>query len=130
MVEGTRVAGAGAGERGARDLVLHVILRHQHAGDGHLAAADMGVRVDGAGHDDAALHVVVVVDARVRPGRDDPAVLDIDVAHLAAHPVGGVVDFAAGQLDQHGVGDSGLRGPLRWPRARRRRAADRRGRDS
>ncbi len=81
-----------------------MVLRQQHAGDGHLAAADMGVRVDGAGHDDPALHVVGRVGPGVRLGGDDLAVLDIDVADLAAHFVGGIVDLAAGQLDEHGLG--------------------------
>ncbi len=93
---------AGAGESGALDLVLHVILRDHHAGDGHLAAADMGVRVDGAGHHHAALHVVGLCHAPVGRCPHDPPVLDIDVADLAAHLVGGVIDFAAGQLDHHG----------------------------
>ena len=80
----------------------------QHAGDGHLAAADMGVRVDGAGHHHAALHVVGLSATRRRLGAHDLAILDIDVADLAAHFVGGVVDLAAGKLDHHGDGDSGL----------------------
>ena len=81
-----------------------MVFRQQHAGDGHLAAADMGVRVDGAGHDDPAFHIVGRVYPSVRLGRDYLAVLNIDVADLAAHFVGGVVDFAAGQLDQHVMG--------------------------
>ena len=118
---GHRVTGSGAGEIGARDLVLDVVLGQQHAGDGHLAAADMGVRVDGARHHHAALDVVFSRDATVRRGGHDLAVLDIDVANLAAHLVDGVVDFAAGKLDDHGGGNSGLRAPLRWRRAHRRR---------
>ena len=98
---GHGMAGAGAGDVGARDLVLHVIFGHQHAGDGHLAAADMGVRVDGAGHHHAAFQIVGLRHAPVGRGSDDLAVLDIDVADLAAHLVGGVIDFAAGELDDH-----------------------------
>ena len=96
-----RVARPGAGESGALDLVLHVVLGDHHAGDGHLAAADMGVRVDGAGHHHPALHVVVLRHAPVGRRGHDLSVLDIDVADLAAHFVGGVIDFAAGKLDRH-----------------------------
>ena len=59
------MAAAGARQLGAGDLVPDVILGHQHAGDRHLAAADVGVRVDGAGHHDAAVQVVFLVDARL-----------------------------------------------------------------
>ena len=52
------MAGAGARQLGARDRRA-VVLGHQHARDVDLAAADMRVRVDGAGHHDAALDVVV-----------------------------------------------------------------------
>ena len=65
---GQRMAGAGARQRRMRDLVLLVILRHQRAGDRHLAAADVGVRVDGAGHHDLAREVVLLVDACLRRG--------------------------------------------------------------
>ena len=81
-----------------------MVLGQQHAGDGHLAAADMGVRVDGAGHDHPAFHVVGRIGPGIGLGGDDLAVLDIDVADFAAYFVGGVVDFAAGQLDQHAWG--------------------------
>jgi hypothetical protein len=36
--------------------------------DGDLAAADVGVRVDGAGHHDAALEIIFLVDARLGRG--------------------------------------------------------------
>ena len=95
------MAAAGARQLRARDLVAHVVLRHQHAGDGDLAAADVGVRVDAAGHDDAAVEVIF----RDRPARwsrrHDAAVADVDVANLAVDAVAGIVDLAAGQLDEH-----------------------------
>ena len=127
MGRGHGAAGAGAGEIGAGDGIAAMILGQQHAGDGHLAAADMGMRVDGAGHDDAALHVIGRVRPGVGLGGDDLAVLDIDVADFAAHLVGGVVDFAAGQLDEHGYGSRPI-AALRWPKARRRRPEDPPGR--
>ena len=97
------MTGAAARESGVRHLVLDVVLWQQHAGDGHFAAADMRVRVDGAGHHHTAFQVVALVDAhaRARRGNDLP-VLDEDVAHLAAHLVGRVIDFAACEFDQHG----------------------------
>ncbi len=94
-----RAARARARELGACDRIAAMILGQQRAGDGHLAAADMGVRVDGARHNDLARDVVGLVGARLRPGRNDLAVLDIDVAHGPAHIVGGVINPAAGQLD-------------------------------
>jgi len=78
-----------------------MILGQQHAGDGHLAAADMGVRVDGARHHDPALDVVGLISLGIRSGRNDLAVLDIDVANIAADLVGGIVNFAASELDEH-----------------------------
>ncbi len=95
------VACAGAGDIGARHLVLHVVFGDQHAGDGHLAAADMGVRVDGACHHHAAFQIVGLRHAPVGRSRHDLAVLDIDVANLAAHLVGGVVDLSAREPDDH-----------------------------
>ena len=103
------MTGPGAGEVGARDLVFQMVFGHHHAGDGHLAAADMGVGVDGAGHHDLAFEIVRLVDAGVGLGCDDLSVLDINVADLAAHFIGGVVDFSAGKLDQHGMGAPAFR---------------------
>src|SRR6188768_2048612 len=111
-----------------RDLVLLVILRHQRAGDGHLAATDVGVRVDGAGHDYAAAQVILLVDTRLGGGRHDAAVHDIDVANLSVHIVRGVVDLAAGQLDHHCAGLT-FTGRLRWRPGRWRRSAAVSGRD-
>ena len=93
------MAAAGAGE--GRDLVALVVLGQHHAPDRHLAAADVGVRVDGAGHDHPAAQVVLLVDARVRVAGDDHAVADVDVADLAVHAVGRVVDPSAGELGEH-----------------------------
>ena len=95
------MACAGAGDIGARHLVLHVVFGDQHAGDGHLAAADMGVRIDGACHHHAAFQIVGLRHAPVGRSRHDLAVLDIDVANLAAHLVGGVVDLSAREPDDH-----------------------------
>ena len=98
---GQRVPRAGARERGVCDLVVLVVLRHQRARDRDLAAADVGVRVDGARHDDLAAEVVLLVDARFRRRGHDAAVGDVDVAHLAVHAIGRVVQFSARQLDHH-----------------------------
>ena len=118
-----RAARARARELGARDRIAAMVLRQQRAGDGHLAAADMRVRVDGASHHDLARDVVGLVGARIGPRRYDLAVLDIDVAHGPAHIVGGVINPAAGQLDQHGVGASvwnaAVMAARSWPAGRR-----------
>ena len=79
-----------------------MVLGQQHAGDGHLAAADMRVRVDGAGHYDFALDVVGLIGLAIGLGGDDLAIQDIDVADFAADLVGGIVDLAARELDEHG----------------------------
>ena len=100
-VDGQRVAAAGARQLGARDSWPLVVLGHQHARDVDLAAADVGVQVDAAGHDDAAVQRILLIDLRFGGGRDDAAVRDVDVAHLAVDAVRGIVDFAAGELDQH-----------------------------
>ena len=60
------------------------------------------VGIDGAGDD--VLHVVGRVGLGVGLGRDDLAVLDIDVANLAADFIGGIVNPAADKLDEHGFG--------------------------
>ena len=78
-----------------------MVLGQKHAGNGHLAAADMSVRVDGSRHHDPALDVVGLVGLGVWLRRDDLAVLDVDVANLAADLVGGVVNLAARELDEH-----------------------------
>ena len=59
---GHRVAAAGTRKIGARDFLAEVILRHQHAADGDLAAADVGMRVDSAGHDHRAIERIFLVD--------------------------------------------------------------------
>ena len=95
------VSAAGARQLGARDFMADMILRHQHAGDRDLAAADVRVRVDAARHHDAAVQRIFLIDLGIRCGRDDAAVLDVDIANLAIDPVRGIVDFAAGKLDEH-----------------------------
>ena len=95
------MADAGARQFRARDFMADVVLGKQHAGDRHLAAADVGMRIDAAGHDDPAMQRVFLIDLRVRLGRDDAAILDEDVANFAVDAVCGVVDFAASELDEH-----------------------------
>ena len=78
-----------------------MILRHQHARDGDLAAADVRVRVDAARHHDSAVQRVLVGHSGIGRGRNDAAVLDEDIADLAVDTVLGIVDFAAGELGEH-----------------------------
>ena len=78
-----------------------MILRHQHARDRNLAAADVRVRVDAARHHDAAVQRVLVIDSGIGRGRNDAAVFNEDIANLAVDPVLGIVDFAAGELGEH-----------------------------
>src|SRR5665648_209505 len=102
MRRGHGMAAAGAGQLGAGDRIALMVLGQKHAGDGHLTAADMGMRVDGAGHDHLAAHVIGLVGLSVGHAGKDFAVLHIDVAHLARHLIRGIVDLAARQFDQHG----------------------------
>ncbi len=100
---GHSVAAARARQIGARDRIVLVVLRQHHTADGHLAAADVAVRIDGAGHDDTAVKRILPIDARAGWRRsDDAAVLGVDVAHLAVDPIHRVIDFSAGELDEHG----------------------------
>ena len=57
---------AGARQLGARNFVADMILRHQHARDRDLAAADVRVRIDAARHHDAAVQRVLVIDLGIR----------------------------------------------------------------
>ena len=96
------VPAARARQIGARHFVALVVLGQQHAADGDLAAADVAVRIDGAGHDDAAAERILLIDARAgRRRRDDAAVLGVNIADLAVDPVHRVIDFSAGKLDEH-----------------------------
>ncbi|OIQ69761.1 hypothetical protein GALL_486360 [mine drainage metagenome] len=85
---GVAVAGGPGGRRGTaaagvqpasivqgarRAHVKAVVFAQQGAGDVDLAAADMGVDVDGAGHHQRASEVDVLVDHGVRPGIADDA---------------------------------------------------------
>ena len=95
------MAAAGMRDIRAGDQIAQMVFGKQHAGDGHLAAADMRVGVDGPGHHHLAFEVVCLVGLGVGPRRYDLAVLDIEVADLARHLVRGIVDFTAHQFDQH-----------------------------
>ena len=94
---------AGAGQFRARHFMAKVIFRHQHAGDGDLAAADMRMGIDAAGHDDAAMQRIFLIDLRAGGRRYDAAVLHENIADFAIDPVHGIVDLAASQLDEHFV---------------------------
>ena len=62
----------------------------------HVAAGDMGMDVDGAGHDDMAGDVMRLVGLAPVRARDDAAVLEPDVAD-GVGPVDGIDDMAAAQ---------------------------------
>ena len=47
------------------------------------------------------LSVIFLIDARAGSAGDDLAVADVDIADFAVDPLGRVVDFSAGELDQH-----------------------------
>src|SRR5262245_37759528 len=69
-------------------------LGHQQARQVDLAAADVAVQVDTAGHHDATAGVDVLAGiARIRG--DDAAIAHDDVAHLPIDTVGGVEYLAA-----------------------------------
>ena len=72
-----------------------------YQGDGDLAAADVRVRIDAAGHDHAAMERIFLINLGARFRRDDAAVADEDIASLAIDPVDRVIDFAACELDEH-----------------------------
>jgi len=58
-----------------------MVAEHQRARQVHLAAADVAVDVDAAGHDDAAGELDGLVELRARPGIvDDAPVADVEVA--------------------------------------------------
>ena len=73
--------------------------RQQQAGGVHVAAGDVGMDVDGAGHHDQAVAVDRLVGAAFRRRNDDTA-LDEDVANLVA-TVRRVDDMASLQTHQH-----------------------------
>ncbi len=99
---GCRVPRGGAGQVGAGHRIGAMVLGQHRAGDVELSAADVGVHVDGTGHDHPAGQVVVVVDRFIGGrGGDDPPVAQIQIADLAVHAVGGIVDPAALEPDQH-----------------------------
>lgn len=75
-----------------RHAVDAVIFRQQGASDVDLAAADMGMQVDGAGHHHAPGEVDFRIDHRIRAGvGDDMAILNVKIAHQAVDAMGGIV---------------------------------------
>ena len=67
----------------------------------HVAAADMRVDIDGAGHDDATGSVNGRVRLSAGGWVDDPAIRDPEIAHATA-AADGIDDVAAGYAGQHG----------------------------
>ncbi len=79
-VRGRHRAPAAAAAEGAAHLRIGAaILLHQQAGEVHLAAGDVAVQVDAAGHDDIAVQVVFLIGGLVGR-RDDAAIQYLDVA--------------------------------------------------
>ena len=78
-----------------------MVLGHQGAGEIHLAAGDMAVDVDAAGHDDLAGEIEALIDADIGAGSAaDAPVTDIEIRRLAAPLVGGIEDAPAAELDE------------------------------
>ncbi len=94
VAAGTQVQG--------RHRVAPVVLGQQQAGDVQLAAADVGVQVDGAGHHHLAGEIDLGVDDGVGAGiGDDAAVRHKEIPHHAVDAVGRVVEATA-LKPQHG----------------------------
>ena len=97
-----RAAEARAAHVGGRQQVAAVDVGQHGAREIDLAAADMRVQVDGAGHRDLAGHVVGAIDAlAVARPIDDAPVADEQIAHHVVDPVGRVDDARACELGQH-----------------------------
>jgi len=103
-----------AGGAGRRQEGVTRRLGHQHPGQRHLAAADVGVQVDPAGHD----HVVVAIERAIGdrfpvqafvgvPRGRDAAVEDVQITSHAARKSGsGVAQSSSGQANQRHGGNS------------------------
>ena len=96
-----RPAGVGKRRRGRPRPVRGVLFRQQQPRRVHIAAADMGMDVDGAGHDDAAGGVEGPVGSAAGGRLDDLLVAYPEVA-LAEAAVDRIDDLAAGDPRQHG----------------------------
>src|SRR5262245_48476406 len=76
-----------------------VLAHHKGARKVHLAATDVAVNIDSAGHDDTAGNVDDLPDFRTRPRvRGNAAIADVDIADDVVAAVGGIEDAAAGEL--------------------------------
>src|SRR5262249_31722746 len=71
----------------------------------HAPAGDVGVDVDGAGHDDLAGCIVGCISTRSRLRFDDAPIAHPNVPDLVA-TVGGIDDAAALDMGQHGNGSA------------------------
>ena len=87
--------------RAAHRGVVAAVFGPEFAGDVDLRPGDVGVHVDAAGHDDHPGQIEAA-DGRGRVGGrgDDLAALDPEVADFARDAVRGVVDGAAGEVNQ------------------------------
>ena len=78
-----------------------MVFRQQRPRDIDLAAADMGVHVDSAGHDDAPPAIDFLGDSFLGRGRrNDTAVPHEDVLHHAVDAMLRIIDTTASELDQ------------------------------
>ncbi len=93
--------------RGGARLMSAMRLGQQQPRGVHAAAGDMGMDVDGAGHDDMAGKVMRHVGLAPVRARDDAAVLEINVAN-GVGPVDGIDHMAAGKAGQHGTSSENL----------------------
>ena len=80
-----------------------MIFGKHRACDVDLAAADVGMQVDRARHDDASGEIVLAINGRPwRRRRDNAAGVHEQIAHFAIDSVSGIVDPAAAEPDQFG----------------------------
>ena len=99
-----------------------MLFGEQQARGIHVAAGDMGMNIDGAGHDDLAGDVMHFVRLPALRRGDDAAVFDPKIADLVS-PVDRIDDTAAFQENQHlGVSTEVLRDFAGNGRYRRRGA--------
>ncbi len=86
------------------DWVSTVVFWQHHTGDIDLTAANVGMHVDGTCHHDLATEVVFLAYFLVMVRTfDNTTITYIDIHDFAIDLMGRIVDFTAGQFNQHGL---------------------------
>ena len=86
--------------RAARYRMVRVVFGQQHARQIHLAAADVGVDVDAAGHDHTAADIVGLCDrVGVDRRRHDTVRTEVQRSNFSVNTVCGVVDATTVELN-------------------------------